>query len=352
MKAVRIYGAKDIRVEDIDIADPKPDQVQIKIKYCGICGSDLHAYTDGAGLPMKSHPVTGRKVPITLGHEFSGEVAQIGSAVNNFQVGDRVVVEPGIACGKCANCRAGKYNLCLNMHVEDGANCLGFSDDGGMAEFANINSTFVYKLPDTLDLKTGALTEPTAVAYEAIKKSGLIAGQTVAIMGAGPIGLLTGLLAKTMNSTQVFISDISEERLAKAQELGLKTLNPSKVDVNEEIRKEVPDGVDITFECAGAQPTLDTAFQITRRGGIIQIVAIFGKPATIKLSFATVQGLNINTVFGYNNSFPQVIGMINNHQNLFKKLITNELGFDQAIEGIKSLATDKSQVKIMISPEL
>ena len=84
----------------------------------------------------------------------------------------------------------------------------------------------------------------------------------------------------------------------------------------------------------------------------MQIVAIFGKPATIKLSFATVQGLNINTVFGYNNSFPQVIGMINNHQDLFKKLITNELGFDQAIEGIKSLATDKSQVKIMISPEL
>lgn len=352
MKAVRIYGKEDIRVEDVPISDPKPDQIQIKVKYCGICGSDLHAYTDGFGLPMHKHPITGREVPITLGHEFSGEVVKLGSEITDFQIGDAVAIEPLIACGHCANCRAGNYNLCLNMHAEDGGNFLGYSDDGGMAEYVNAQASFAYKLPKGMNYELGALTEPTAVAYEAIKKSGLIAGQTVAVMGAGPIGLLTALLAKTMNASQVYISDLSEERLAKAQELGLTTLNPSQVDVNDEIRKDLPNGVDITFECAGAQPTLNTALQITRRGGIVQIVAIFGKPVTIDLSAATMQGYNINTVLAYNNSFPLVMGMINNHQDLFKKLITNKLGFNQAIEGIKSLATDKSQVKIMISPEL
>ncbi|MBA1434687.1 2,3-butanediol dehydrogenase [Bombilactobacillus bombi] len=352
MKAVRIYGKQDIRVEDIDIAEPKADQVQIKVKYCGICGSDLHAYSQGFGLPLHKHPLTGRQVPITLGHEFSGEIVKLGKDVTDFKIGDAVAVEPLIACGHCANCRSGNYNLCLNMHAKDGANFLGYSDDGGMAEYVNAKANFTYKLPKNMDYELGALTEPTAVAYEAIKKSGLMAGQTVAVMGAGPIGLLTALLAQTMNATKVYISDLSEERLSKAQEFGLTTLNPAKVDVNDEIKKELPMGVDVTFECAGAQPTLNTALQITRRGGIIQIVAIFGKPVTIDLSAATMQGYNINTVLAYNNSFPLVMGMINNHQALFKKLITNKLGFDQAIEGIKSLASDKSQVKIMILPEL
>ena len=356
MKAVRIYGEKDVRVEDVAIADPKDDEVQVKVAYCGICGSDLHAYLEGWGLPTVPNPLTGNTLPITLGHEFSGEVAKVGKDVDNLQIGDKVAIEPLIACGKCENCRKGDYNFCNNAVGPDGSgNFLGFSQDGGFAEFANVQGVFAHKLPEGLGLEIGAVAEPTAVVYEAVKRSQLREGQDVAIMGAGPIGLLMALLAKISGANHFYIVDVSEVRLKKAQELGIKnTLNPKEVDVVEAIHKELPNGVDITYECAGAQATFDTALKVTKRTGILQVVALFGKDVSMNMTDDVImQGINIVTTLCYNNSFPAVLGIINNNQADFKKIITKEIGLDQALdEGIKALAEDKSQVKILVSPNL
>lgn len=356
MKAVRIYGQEDIRVEDVEIADPKPDQVQIKVKYCGICGSDLHAYLEGWGLPTQPHPLTGKTVPITLGHEFSGEVVKVGADVTSLKVGDPVAVEPLIACGKCENCRAGNYNFCNRVVAKDGAgNFLGFSQDGGMAEYANIDEVFAHKLPDGMGYDLGALCEPTAVAYEAIKKCGLREGQTVAVMGAGPIGLVTAILARIAGANRVYISDVSEVRLEKAKELGFNdVLNPLNDDVEATIKADYPNGVDMTFEAAGVQATLDTALKVTKRTGLVQIVALFGKPVSINLTDNVImQGINLFSTLCYNNSFDAVLGIMNNNQEQFKPIITKKIGLDNALEeGIKALSSDKSQVKIMLSPEL
>lgn len=356
MKAVRIYGEKDIRVEDVAIEDPRDDEVQVKVKYCGICGSDLHAYLEGWGLPTVPHPLTGKTVPITLGHEFSGEVVKIGKDVTNLKLGDNVAIEPLIACGKCENCRKGDYNFCNNAVGPDGSgNFLGFSQDGGFAEFATVQGVFAHKLPEGMDPKLGAVAEPTAVVYEAVKKSGLQEGQDVAVMGAGPIGLLMALLAKISGANNIYIVDVSEVRLEKAKELGIeKTLNPKEVDVNDAIRKELPNGVDITFECAGAQATFDTALKVTKRTGVLQVVALFGQDVSMNMTDAVImQGIDIITTLCYNNSFPAVLGIINNNQEDFRKIITKEIGLDQAVdEGIKSLSEDKSQVKILVSPDL
>lgn len=356
MKAVRIYGEGDIRVEDVSIADPRPDQVQIKVKYCGICGSDLHAYLEGWGLPTQPHPLTGKTVPITLGHEFSGEVVSVGSDVTDLNVGDAIAVEPLLACGECENCRAGNYNFCNNVVAEDGAgNFLGFSEDGGMAEYANIDDVFAHKLPEGMEYELGALCEPTSVAYEGLKRSHLREGQTVAVMGAGPIGLVTALLARIAGANRVYISDVSQVRLDKARELGFTdVLNPTTDDVNAAIRADYPNGVDITFECAGVQPTFDTALKITKRTGVVQIVALFGKPVTVNLTDDVImQGINILTTLCYNNSFDTVLGIINNNKKQFLPIVTKKVSLDDAVEdGIKTLSTDKSQVKIMIDPEL
>lgn len=355
MKAVRIYGREDVRVEEVAIADPKPDQVQIKVKDCGICGSDLHAYSEGWGLPTQPHPLTGKTVPITLGHEFSGEVVKVGSAVTDLKVGDGIAVEPLLACGKCDNCRSGNYNFCDNVVAEDGAgNFLGFSQDGGMAEYANIDDVFAHKLPEGMSYELGALCEPVSVSYEGLKKCGLREGQTVAVMGAGPIGLTTALLARIAGANRVYISDVSEVRLAKARELGFTdVLNPAKEDVNAAIRADYPHGVDITFECAGVQATFDTALKVTRRTGKIQIVALFGKPVSVSWTDDVImQGIDIYTTLCYQNSFDTVLGIINTHQDQFKPIVTKKVSLDDAIEGIKALATDKSQVKVMIDPEL
>lgn len=356
MKAVRIYGEKDIRVEDVAIPEPKDDQVQIKVKYCGICGSDLHAYLEGWGLPTVPYPLTGKTVPITLGHEFSGEIVKVGKDVDDLKVGDHVAVEPLLACGKCENCRAGNYNFCNRAVSTDGAgDFLGFSEDGGMAEFANVQGVFAHKMPDDMDFELGALAEPTAVVYEAIKKSHLREGQNVAVMGAGPIGLLEAVLAKIAGANHVYIVDVSKVRLAKAKELGIENvLDPTKDNVEQVIKKDLPNGVDITFECAGVQATFDSALKVTKRTGIIQIVALYAKPITMNMTDDLImQGKDVITTLCYNNSFPNVLGIIDNNKDLFKKVVTKKVSLDDALEdGIKALSTDKSQVKIMIDPSL
>jgi (R,R)-butanediol dehydrogenase/meso-butanediol dehydrogenase/diacetyl reductase len=356
MKAVRIYGEKDIRVEDVSIDDPKDDQVQIRVKFCGICGSDLHAYLEGWGLPTKPYPLTGKTVPITLGHEFSGEVVKVGAKVSDLKVGDAIAVEPLIACGECENCRSGNYNFCNRAVASDGAgNFLGFSQDGGMAEYANIDDVFAHKLPQGLDFDLGAICEPTSVGYEALKKCHLRAGQSVAVMGAGPIGLVTALLARIAGASRVFISDVSEVRLQKARDLGFTDIiNPTKEDPVEVVRGVYPNGVDVTFECAGVQATFDTALKTTKRTGILQVVALYGSNVTVNMTDDIImQGIDIIGTLCYNNSFDTVLEIINNNRDQFKQLITKKIGLDAALEdGIKALSSDKAQVKIMISPDL
>lgn len=356
MKAVRIYGEGDVRVEDVAIEEPKDNQVQIKVKYCGICGSDLHAYQIGWGLPTQPHPLTGKTVPITLGHEFSGEIVKVGKDVTDFKVGDAIAVEPLIACGKCKNCREGNYNFCDKVVAEDGAgNFLGFSEDGGMAEYANIDDVFAHKMPEGLPYELGALNEPIAVSYEGIKRSGLIVGNTVAVMGAGPIGLTTALLARIAGASRVYISDVSEVRLNKARELGFTdVLNPTKDDVVKVIRADYPDGVDVSFECAGVQATFDTALHVTKRCGTVQLVALFGKDISMNMTDDVImQGLTLSTTLAYENCFDTTLSIIATHRDQFEPLITKKIGLDDAVEGgVKALAADKSQVKILISPEM
>lgn len=356
MKAVRIYGAKDARLEDVTIADPKDDEVQLKVKYCGICGSDLHEYTEGLTLPTVKHPISGQSLPIIMGHEFAGEVVKVGQNVTDLQVGDSVAVEPLIACGHCDNCRAGRYNLCENAIGDDGSsNFLGFSADGGYAEYANVRDFFAHKMPAGMSYELGAVTEPTTVAYEAIKKSQLRVGQTVAVMGAGPIGLLTATLARLAGATKVYITDVSPERLQKARDLGLTdVLDSSHGDVVEQIKQDTPGGVDLVYDAAGIQTTFDTAIRVAKKGGRVMLIALFSQKISVDVTNRLImQGLDILTTLGYNNDYPAVMRLINEHAETFKKIITKKIPLSRAIEdGVKTLATDKSQVKILISPTM
>lgn len=354
MKAARIYGKQDLRIEDVELDEPKSDQVQIKVKDIGICGSDIHMYQEGTGIPYKKHPLTGKTVPITEGHEFSGEVVKVGSDVTNVQVGDHVCVEPIIACGKCEFCRKGLYNYCTRGVGPDGSlQFIGFSDDGAMAEYVNVKDIYTFKLPEGMDYELGALVEPTAVTYEAVRDSGLIAGQTVAVIGAGPIGLLTALVAKYAGATKVYIADLSPERLAKAKELGFSdVINSGEVDLVKHVYEELPQGVDVVFECAGAQPTLNQAVQLVAPAGVLEIVALFNGDYKFDITTLQNKGADVHTIMGYANAFPPSIGIINQHRDVFKQLVTKKISLDDAEEGIKSLMTDKSQVKVMISPEL
>ena len=203
MKAARWYEKGDIRVEDIPIPEPGPGEVRIKVKACGICGSDLHEYNAGPFIiPRRPHPLTGRELgPVTLGHEFSGDLDALGEGVSGWEKGEKVTANPLIYCGECVGCKSGQHLLCSKLATA------GFAADGAFAEYIVVPAYGLTRLADNIDYDMGAFVEPLAVAVRAVRRSGLQMGQTVAIIGGGPIGLLVALVCKALED------EISDDRV-------------------------------------------------------------------------------------------------------------------------------------------
>lgn len=352
MKAARIYGAKDVRVEDVELKEVGKQDVKIEVAWAGICGSDLHAYLEPGGLVPTDevHPLSNRKLPLTLGHEFSGTVTEVGSEVADFQVGDRICVEPNLHCEECKECLEGNYHLCRNSS----AAFIGLADDGGFAEYCVVDEKHVYKIPDHMSLEQAALVEPTAVTHRGVEVAGVKAGDKVLVTGAGPIGLLTALSARAAGATSVYISDVSEERLKLADSFGfVTTLNPIEEDVVEIIMKDTDNtGVDVAIECAGVQATFDTCLEAVKITGTVCIISIFGEDPVLPTFQALVKEAKIVSSLAYAHNYDRVIDLISSGQVPAEKIITNRIDLDNVVEdGLELLLTDKSQSKILVRPK-
>lgn len=202
MKAALWYNVKDVRVENVQEPQVKDDTVKIKVKWCGICGSDLHEYLAGPiFIPVgHPHPITGEMAPVILGHEFSGEIVEVGKNVTNLKVGDRVAVEPMDVCGKCPACLEGKYNLCSSLGFHGLA-----GGGGGFSEYTTFPAKFVHKIPDSLSYEKAALIEPMSVALHSLRVGKFEIGQTAVVAGAGPIGLATVECLKAAGAKQIIM---------------------------------------------------------------------------------------------------------------------------------------------------
>lgn len=251
MKAAMWYGVRDIQVRDVSEPTVQPGMVKIKVKWCGICGTDLHEYLAGPiFLPDEPHPLTGEKVPVILGHEFSGEVVKIGEGVTKVDVGDRVTVEPILACGRCRACQKGYYNLCeqLGFHGLSGGG-------GGFSEMTTVHERWVHKIPDSMTLQEGALVEPAAVALHAVRRSQLKPGDNCIVFGAGSIGLLVIQAAKISGASNIIAVEIAEQRRALAKQMGADfTLDPMKDQVQDTVNDLLNGGADVCFEVTGVEP--------------------------------------------------------------------------------------------------
>jgi (R,R)-butanediol dehydrogenase / meso-butanediol dehydrogenase / diacetyl reductase len=344
MKAAVIYGAKDLRVENISEPAVTPGNVKVKVEWAGICGSDLHAYHHGMGLPVEPHSVSGRKLPLTFGHEFAGVVVEIGENVTAVAVGDRVAVEPVIYKEDDYYVKQGKYNLANQFGF------LGLHADGGFAEYAIVNAQMVHKLPDHVSLEEGALVEPTAVCLHAIKLSDLKAGQTVIVYGAGPIGLLTIIAAKAAGAAEIIAVDISKERLEKALEVGASTvINSLEEDVASKVLSICDKGVDIAYEAAGVEATFNSALSVLKKGGQLMVIALYSKPITFNVNLVVARELKITASLAYRHIYPEVISMIATGRLDVKKVITKKIALDDIVkEGLELLLEDKSQAKILV----
>jgi (R,R)-butanediol dehydrogenase / meso-butanediol dehydrogenase / diacetyl reductase len=352
MKAARYFSPKDVRVVDVPTPEPGVGEVLVRIAYNGICGSDLGAYLDGTGTAQSApHPLSAHKNPTTLGHEFSGTVSAIGEGVETLAVGQRVAVEPIFSCGECAQCRTGHFPHCeRGLGPSFSVNSLGLGADGGLGEYVVVHTRYAHPLPDGLDLDLAALAEPTAVVFEALKRAEFSAGDNIAISGAGPIGLLLATVASLSGAGRIFISDIVDERLAKARALGFAdVIDAAKGEPAAIITGAVPGGVDIAFDCAGVQSSIDTSIGAVRNNGNVMAVAIFHAPVTIPLILLTLKGLTLRTTLGYNNIFPRVIAMIHAHQDRFRPLITHVTDLDDVVpDGFERLLDGRSEMKVLV----
>ena len=351
MKAARFHGQGDVRVEEVTEPHPGPGQVQIAVEWCGICGTDLHEYLDGpifAPTPASPHPLTGGAVPITLGPEFSGVVAELGQGVTGLSEGDRVVVEPYDVCGECSACRDGRYNICRK---------LGFigldGEQGGFAERMVVDTRWVHRI-DGLTPEQGALVEPLAVGYHATKLAGLAPGGSAAVFGSGPIGLVTAAALRATGAGKVIVVEPAEARKAKAPGAGADhVLDPTEVDVPEAIRELTEGrGADVTFECAGVDAVLAAAVASTRPGGTCVNVSIWGHPATFDVNSLVFSEIHLIGSLAYANRHEEVIELIRSGTVDVDQFITGRIGLEDIVDrGFRELIDRKeSNVKILVQP--
>ena len=301
MKAAVLYKIGDLRIEERPRPVPAADEVLVRIKAVGVCGSDLHFYHEGR---------IGEKVverPYVLGHEASGEIVEVGPAVVGFKPGDRVCLEPGIPCRKCAYCKRGDYNLCPNGVYQSGPHT-----DGFFQEYTAIPADYVFRLPEQMDWIEGALIEPFAVGLHATWRGNVQPGQTVAIMGSGPIGLVTLLAAICHGATTTIVSDVIDKRLEMAKEFGAThVINAAQADTVAEVQRLTGGlGADVVVETAGAIPTTQQSVFAARKGGTVVLV---GMTSQNVLPFDTLRllraELNVKGCFRYANQFPKAVAL-------------------------------------------
>lgn len=344
MKAAVLHNAKDLRVEEVNEGSLLPNQLKVKVEWAGICGSDLHAYLHG--LSMVEHPISGQKPPFALGHEFSGTIVEIGADVTKNKIGDRVTVEPLLYCGECYACKRGYYNQCYKVGF------VGLNRDGGFAEYTIVDENMVHTLPDHVSFEEGALVEPTAVSFYAVRESQLKVGDAVAIFGAGPIGLLALLSAKAAGASQIVVVDLSEERLHKASELGATAIiDAHREDVVEMIQQLTNGGVSVAYECAGVQATMTNAIASIKQGGQVMAIAVYSNPVSVDMGQVLFKAASITSTLAYRHVFPEVIDMIATGRLDVKGVITKKIALDDIVdEGFHQLINDVKQAKILVRP--
>ena len=314
MKAAVLYKNNDVRVEKINIENPEPNEITIKIAYSGLCGSDLpRLFKDGA-----------RSYPIILGHEFSGEIVRLGENVKNFEIGDNVACAPLVPCMECKDCKKGNYSQCKYYSF------IGSRRQGGFAEKINIPSLSTFKLPESVTLKEGAFFEPLTVALHGLKLFNYCAGKNVAIIGGGTIGLLALQCCNSLGAKSVTVIDINDEKLELAKKLGAKSVINS-------MKEDLPTNqFDLVIETAGVPSTFKACLQCAGSKGEVLFIGTPHVPLTfskdefeqINRKELTIKGSWMN----YSIDYP------GEEWNLAKELFSNnKIEIDGLIDRICSL---------------
>lgn len=333
MKAVVLTADRTVAVADVPVPQPGPSQVLVRVAYCGICGTDLHASQNAAFLP-----------PVIMGHEFSGEIAAVGADVQGWRVGQSVVANPnGFICGECPACRAGRYNLCP---IATKRRALGVAVDGGMAEYVALDPSYLVAVPESLDAVETAWTEPLGVAVRAVRTSPVRLGSRVAVIGAGPIGQLIIQVARLAGAESVTAVEMSAYRRSLALTSGaVAALTPEEAGN----LAGSDDPFDVVFECSGAAPALTLAIRLLRAGGAVRMVGMPPGDARFDAVTTIMNEIDILTGFIYTpDEFRQGLTLLAEHRINTESLTSRVMPLTDIDAAFAALKDPESTMKVLL----
>ena len=354
MRAAVFHNRGSITVDDVSQPpSPGAGEALVRPQFCGICGTDLHEFTDGPiVIPVDPHPLNGSKAPQILGHEFSAYVVAVGDGVTSVKEGDLCTIMPLIFCGECDQCSRGANHLCRTMA------CTGLSAAwGGLSELATVKASQLIPIPSNVTPLQAALIEPAAVAAYGVDRGKLQPGQTVLVTGAGPIGSLAAMYALASGARRVIISESDPVRLERAARLGeglgeIIAVNPITDDLAQVIEDHTKGlGVDLAIECAGKEAALQACIAAVKPGGQIVQTALHVVPASISAEMLAVKDLTLSGTWCYPvYDFPRVIDLVATGRWPVDRVVSSVIALDDVVEkGFESLIRRGSgDVKVLI----
>jgi len=323
--------------KEIDMPAAGKGQVVVKIEYCGICGSDMHFYMNGA--------IGTRKAPhdFILCHECSGTVVEIGEGVTELKTGDRVALEPGVPCGKCTFCLNGEYNLCPDIHFMAAAVP---PTNGALRNYIAYPARWCFRLPENISTIEGVMLEPLAVGMHAARRGEVNLGKTVTIIGVGTIGIMTLMACKAMGASQIIVSDTIPERLKLAIQLGADAAINAATDNSEQLILNETEGLgsDVVFETAGSSFTLASTWKYVKPGGVIVNAGNPSGEIPYHFDELSRKEVDIRHSWRYRHIFPTAIDAVNRGVIPLKNIKTAIFPFEKAREAFEFAINEKSTV--------
>jgi L-iditol 2-dehydrogenase len=334
MRVSVLRAVGDVGIEQRPVPQPGEDEVLVRVKAVGVCGSDVHYYEHGRIGPY----IVER--PLVLGHEASGEVVSVGTNVSSFAPGQRVSLEPGIPCRSCVQCLAGRYNLCPDVRF--------FATppyDGALQEYVVVPAVFAHPIPDTLSDDAAALLEPLSVGVWACQRGQVTAGSSVLVTGAGPIGLVCAQAARAFGATQVWVSDVNPRRLGLAERLGAVPVDVAQRSIGEHGLEP-----DVLLECSGhARATTEAILTVARAGRVV-LVGMGSDELTIPLPYVQDRELVLMGAFRYANTWPTAIALVASGRVDLDSLVTDHFGLDDVEQALTAARRDPATIKAVIRP--
>jgi L-iditol 2-dehydrogenase len=343
MKALVLKDYRRFAVEDFAVPVLQSDEVLVRVRACGICGSDVHGM-DGS---------SGRRIPpIIMGHEAAGEIAQVGNGVTGWKAGDRVTFDSTVYCGDCWYCRRGKINLCENRRVL-GVSCGDYRRHGAFAEYVAVPQRILYRLPDNLSFEQAAMVEAVSVALHAVKRTPLSDAASVVVVGTGMIGLLVVQVLRVAGCKQIVAIDLEEGKLQLAKKLGAThTLKADEPDLLEKIRALTEGrGADAAFEVVGLAPTVKTAIESLRKGGSVTLVGNLKPQVDLPLQAVVTRELTLFGTCGSAGEYPECLDLIASGRINVTEFVSATAPLEEGAHWFERLyAGEKGLMKVLLKP--